>query len=111
MSQRPEAPRHIPKQSRGDGALVPFISSRLFFLAALAVGIIVLVGACAIFAPYTFQQAIQAAQSAGLKTYTIVLGVTGNPTLKVSVYEADVTAQSTVTRDMGVLGLLYGENA
>jgi hypothetical protein len=40
-----------------------------------------------------------------------VIEVTGSPALKVITYEADVTAVSTVQRDMGILGLLYGEGA
>ena len=104
MSQQEIRPKRV-------NPLIRYASSRLFLLAALVAGIIATIGACAVFAPYSFQQMVQAAQGAGLKTYTVILGVTGNPTLKIIVYDANVTASSTVTRDMGVLGFLYGENA
>jgi hypothetical protein len=69
------------------------------------------VGACALFAPAAFQQSIRMAQSAGLNVYTLVLGVTGNPALRVISYDGEVTAQTTINREMGIFSLLYGEGA
>src|SRR5215510_11613506 len=76
----------------------------------LALGIVTS-AACAIIIPQTFQTVVKLAQSAGLTTYVWVLGATGNPALKVTTYEADVTATASVSRDMGVLSFIYGEGA
>lgn len=91
--------------------LFRLIANRLTLILLIGVLVFVGFGACAIFAPLTFQSVLHTVQSAGLKTYTLVLGITGNPTLKVVTYEADVTANASVTRDMGVFSLLYGEGA
>jgi hypothetical protein len=102
------------KPSRRERPVNPFIRlivNRLFMLGALIVVIVVGFGSCALFAPAFFAQTIKAAQSAGLSVYTVVLGITGNPALQVVSYESDVSAQTTVNRDMGVLTLLYGESA
>ncbi len=68
-------------------------------------------GAIALFAPAFFDQLIKGAQSAGLNVYTLVLSVTGNPALKLTVYETVVSATVRVEREMGLLSLLYGESA
>ncbi|MCS6869879.1 MAG: hypothetical protein RML95_03695 [Anaerolineae bacterium] len=70
-----------------------------------------LCGATALFAPAFFEQLIKSAQSAGLSVYTFVFSVTGNPALKLIVYESVVSATVRVERDMGILSLLYGESA
>lgn len=68
-------------------------------------------GACYLFAPYAYQGLLATVRSAGVRTYVIVLGVTGNPALKVVTYDADVTATAQVQRDLGALSFLYGEGA
>lgn len=93
----------LPKRSFLRSCLV-----RTFFVVVL--GIIISV-ACAVLIPQTFQTVIKIAQNAGLTTYVWVLGVTGNPALKLTTYEADVTATASVSRDMGMLSLFYGEGA
>jgi hypothetical protein len=67
--------------------------------------------ACALFSPIAFQSLINVARGAGLKTYTLVLQVTGNPALKLTTWESDVTAIGRVQRDMGLLSLAYGQGA
>lgn len=67
--------------------------------------------ACGIFAPWAFEQIINTVRSAGLKTYTFIASITGNPALKIVTYEATVTGFGIVNRDMGILGLLYGQGA
>lgn len=70
-----------------------------------------LCGATALFAPAFFEQLVKSAQGAGLSVYTFVFSVTGNPALKLTVYETVVSATVRVERDMGILSLLYGESA
>ncbi len=108
-----EKPKNTPpaQPPKRVNPLMRLIANRISMIVALVALIFAGSAACAIFAPFTFQQMIRAAQSAGLKTYTVVLSVTGNPALKVITYDADVTTQTTITRDMGILGLIYGENA
>ena len=83
----------------------------LLYTIAIAVLAVGLSAACAFFIPQTFQSVIKIAQGAGLSTYIWVLGATGNPALKVTTFEADVTATASVNRDMGPLSLIYGEGA
>lgn len=68
-------------------------------------------GACALFAPTFFAQIVETARSAGLNVYTFVFSVTGNPSLKLITYEVTMTATVRVERDVGILGLLFGESA
>ncbi len=104
-------PAQPPPPPRRVNPFVRLIVNRLTWLALLLVIIFGGCGACALFAPTFFQQTIQAAQSAGLKVYTVILGVTGNSALQIVTYQAQVVATTTVTRDMGALSFLYGENA
>jgi hypothetical protein len=67
--------------------------------------------ACGIFAPWAFEQIINTVRNAGLKTYVFIASITGNPALKIVTYEATVTGFGIVNRDMGILGLLYGQGA
>jgi len=64
-----------------------------------------------LFAPAAFQSAINIVRSAGLRVYTVILSVSGNPALKVTTYEGMVSADSKVERDMGLLSAVYGEGA
>ena len=73
--------------------------------------VIGLMAACAFFVPQTFQSVINVIRSAGLSTYVWILGATGNPALKLTTYEVDVTATAAVSREMGILSLVYGEGA
>lgn len=100
-----------PRRERRVNPIIRLIVNRLFLLGALLVIIIAGFGSCALFAPTFFAATIKAAQSAGLSVYTVVLGVTGNPALQVVTYDSKVSAQTTVSRDMGLLTLLYGESA
>ncbi|MFQ3535069.1 MAG: hypothetical protein SNJ58_04260 [Aggregatilineales bacterium] len=80
----------------------------------LLIILVLLLGLCggmAVFVPTLFQQLVKTAQSAGLSAYTLVLVVTGNPALKLVVYETTVGATVRVERDIGILSLLYGESA
>ncbi len=112
LPNQPEKPKRVPNERpRRSNPIFRFISTRITLVLVIAVLIFAGSAACAIFAPLTFQNMVKAAQSAGLKTYTIILGITGNPALKLTTYEADVTAQASISRDMGMLGILYGEGA
>jgi hypothetical protein len=91
--------------------LTRYVGNRVFMLAALFVIISSGCAACAIFAPTAFANTIRAVQAAGLKVYTIVLGATGNPALQLVTYQGHITASTTISRDMGLLSLLYGESA
>ncbi len=110
-TREPSDQPRTPPAARPVNPLVRLFANRIFGLLALAVGIVAIIGSCTIFAPNVFSQMVQAAQSAGLKVYTVVLGATGNAALKVTTYESDVTVSTTVSRDMGILSLLYGESA
>lgn len=92
-------------------AITRWFGNRIRLFLVLATVIFGSGAACALFAPLTFRAMIRTVQEAGLSAYTLVLGVTGNPTLKVVVYEVDVTANAAVRRDLGVLSLIYGEGA
>jgi hypothetical protein len=107
----PPAPPKAAPPPRPVNPAVRYITNRIFRLITIVAVIVAIIGACAIFSPTFFSQMVQAAQSAGLKVYTIVLGATGSAALKVTTYEADVTVSTTVSRDMGVLSILYGESA
>lgn len=97
----------IPKPKGERGCIGNcFVSTLLIILLVLIIG-----AACAFFIPQTFQSVIKVAQGAGLSTYIWVLGATGSPALKVTTFEADVTATASVNRDMGALSLIYGEGA
>ena len=100
-----------PRRRGPLSGLFRYIGNRLFLLLLVLIVILGGSGACALFLPALFSQTIKAAQSAGLSVYTVVLGVTGNPTLQLTTYQAQVTAQTKIRRDMGVLSLLYGESA
>jgi hypothetical protein len=68
--------------------------------------------ACGIFAPAAFQSVIDTVRNAGLRTYTFIIGITGNPALKVTAYEATVTGIGQVERDMPfLLRLAFGQGA
>ena len=99
-----ERPRRV-------GGMTRYIGNRLFTLAALFVIIFGGIAACALFAPTAFANTIRAAQGAGMKVYTIVLGATGNPALQLVTYQGHITVSTTISRDMGLLSLLYGESA
>jgi hypothetical protein len=99
------------RQARGNrgplGCLV-----RQFSLFLITIAIFVGAGlACAFFLPTTFAGLIKVVQSAGLNVYVTVLGSRGQDALKVTTYEADVTATASVERNLGVLSLIYGEGA
>jgi len=100
-----------PRRRRRANPLVRWVGRRLSCALFLIIFIVVGGGACAFFAPAAFQQTIRIAQSAGLKVYTLVLSVSGNAALKISIYESVVTAQTEVNRDTGLLSVLYGESA
>jgi len=91
--------------------LYRYLGNRAFMLLLVLVIIFGGAGACAAFFPTLYSQTLKAVQGAGLSVYTVILGVTGNPTLQVTTYQAQVTAQTQIRRDMGLLGLLYGESA
>ena len=93
------------------GSAARFVANRVFLIIFVPVLAIAIIAACALLAPQTFQSMVKSAQSAGLSTYIWVLGATGNPALKLTTYEADVTATASVNRDMGVLSFIYGEGA
>ena len=100
-----------PRRERRTNPFVRMIVNRIFLLGVILVIIVGGFVSCALFAPTFFAQTIKAAQSAGLSVYTLVLGITGNSALQVITYTSEVTAQTTVSRDMGMLTLLYGESA
>jgi len=100
-----------PKNIARTNPFVRLIVNRAFMILALLVIIVGSFGSCALFAPSFFSQMIKSVQSAGLSVYTVVLGVTGNPALKIVTYESDVTVQTTVSRDLGMLSFVYGESA
>lgn len=107
-----ENPKPTPvERPRRVGGLTRYIGNRLFAIGALFVIIFGGFAACALFAPTAFANTIRAAQGAGLKVYTIVLGATGNPALQLATYQGHITVSTTISRDMGLLSLLYGESA
>jgi hypothetical protein len=107
-----ENPQPKPaERPRRVGGLTRYVGNRIFMLAALFVVIFAGCAACAFFAPTFFANTIRAAQQAGLKVYTIVLGATGNPALQLVTFQGHITVSTTVSRDMGLLNLLYGESA
>lgn len=67
--------------------------------------------ACALFAPLAFQNMISSIRNAGYDTYVLILGTRGEEALKVITYDVDVTAVGNVQREMGALGLVFGEGA
>lgn len=69
------------------------------------------IAACAIFAPPTFRAIVDAIRQTGYRVYTEIIRVTGNPALKLIVYESDVTASAAIERDMGLLSMIWGEGA
>lgn len=115
----PNSPSDVPARERPAArrgcnpfaGVFRFIANRLSCALIVFVAIFGGVAACALFAPTFFQQSIRIAQSAGLNVYTLVLGVTGNPALRVTTYDATVTAVTTINRDMGIFSVLYGEGA
>ncbi|MHB8625641.1 MAG: hypothetical protein ACYDBJ_04625 [Aggregatilineales bacterium] len=111
-SAKGENPRPKPAdRPRRVGGLTRYLGNRVFALGALFVIIFGGFAACALFAPTAFANTIRAAQSAGLKVYTIILGATGNPALQIVTYQGHITVDTTISRDMGLLSLLYGESA
>jgi len=86
-----------------------FRQARLFLI--LFVVVFAAIAACAIFAPPTFRAIIDSIRDTGYRVYTEIVRVTGNPALKLIVYEVDVTATAAVERQMGVLSLIWGEGA
>jgi hypothetical protein len=67
--------------------------------------------ACALFIPITFQSIVNTIRNAGYQTYVLILETRGFEALRVVTYDVDVTAIGSVQRDMGVLGLAFGEGA
>jgi hypothetical protein len=100
-----------PQRPRRLNPLARYVGNRLSCALLLFV---LIVGGCvatAFFAPTFFQQTIRIAQNAGLSVYTLVLGVTGNPALQLATRKATVNLETSITRDMGIFGALYGESA
>jgi len=91
--------------------LMRLIMNRLGCALLLLVLIVGSCGAMAIFAPAFFQQTLQIARNAGLSVYTLVLGVTGNPTLQLATRRVEVGLETNISRDMGIFSALYGESA
>jgi hypothetical protein len=104
-SQQPERRRsmNIPVVS---GCLRQVRLMLILFVIAFAV-----TAACALLIPATFQSVINTIRNAGLQTYILILETRGSEALRVITYDVDVTAVGSVNRDLGILGLAFGEGA
>ncbi|MBX3066742.1 MAG: hypothetical protein KF726_27425 [Anaerolineae bacterium] len=67
--------------------------------------------ACALLIPSAFQSVVNTLRNAGYQTYVLILETRGSEALKVITYEVEVTAVGSVQRDLGLLGLAFGEGA
>jgi hypothetical protein len=68
-------------------------------------------GGCALLIPSSFQALLDLARQAGLRAYVQVLEVQGTERLKVITYQVDVKTLIAIQREMGALGILFGEGA
>jgi hypothetical protein len=111
-TQRSER-REIETRRRGLSDL-PIIGGFFRQLRLILILLVVIFGsaaACAIFAPLAFQNVINIIRNSGYDVYVQILGTRGEEALKVITYDVDVTAIGNVNRDMGALGLVFGEGA
>lgn len=111
--ERRTAPRRNPLGCLLSPILAPFnlIFKQIRFFLVVVVVVAVSCAACGIFAPLAFQSLINFVRNTGVSTYVFVMRITGSPALKLITYEADVTARASANRDMGVLGLAFGQGA
>jgi hypothetical protein len=103
--------KHVPHRGLSDWPIIGGLIRHLrlmLILFAIAFG---LIAGCAIFVPLTFQNVINVLRNAGYDVYVRVLSVRGEEALKVISFDVDVTAIGSVQRDLGVLGLAFGEGA
>ena len=111
-SQRAE---HKETQARRRGLSdVPIIGGFVRQFRLLLILLVLAFGstaACALFAPLAFQNVINTIRNSGYDTYVLILGIRGEAALKVITYDVDVTAIGNVQREMGALGLIFGEGA
>lgn len=98
-------------RARPVNPLIRFVGNRLGCALLVLVLIFGGCGATALFLPDFFQRMITTVRQGGLSVYTLVLSVTGNPTLQVVTNKVTVSATTKITRDVGFFGLFFGESA
>jgi hypothetical protein len=103
--------RDAPKRGLGDLPIIGGLFRQVRLIVILLVVAFGGTAACAIFAPPAFRSVIDFVRNTGFQGYVLILGTQGREALKVVTYEVDVTGIGRVERQMGPLGLIFGENA
>ncbi|GAB4544194.1 MAG: hypothetical protein OHK0023_00630 [Anaerolineae bacterium] len=89
-----------------------FIFKQFRFLIVIVLIVAVSCAMCAWLLPATFESIMNTIRNASLSVYTYVVSITGNPTLKVIVYEVEAVMQGTVDRTVPFpLSMLYDQRA